>query len=360
MNFDLSEEQRLLESSLDRFLAERCPVARVRELFDSGEGLDETLWRGLSELGVMGLHLPEEYGGSGLELLDLAVVAEAFGRHATPGPFLEHVLGGLAIALGGSEEQRSRWLPGLASGELRVSLALAEGEDRWQPEQWQLPGGARVSGVKEHVPHASGADLFVVGLHGGTLGLVEGSDPGLRGEPLEILDRSRPLSRLHLDGAGCDLLPRGAEAAPRMRDAGLVLLAADACGGGIACLDLAVAYAGTREQFGVKIGSFQALKHQLADMAIHIHPARGLFWFAAHAFEHVPEESAVSAALAKAHLTDRFLDVARASVEAHGGIGYTWECDVQFWLKRAVFDRAFLGDPSCHRRRVAEQMDWSE
>ena len=117
-------------------------------------------------------------------------------------------------------------------------------------------------------------------------------------------------------------------------------------------------YAKTREQFGVTIGHFQALKHQLASMAIEVEPARGLYWYAAHAFDHVPEEAERYAALAKAHVTDLYLQVARDSVEAHGGIGFTWECDVQIWFKRAMFDRAFLGLPQLHRERSAQLADW--
>ena len=126
----------------------------------------------------------------------------------------------------------------------------------------------------------------------------------------------------------------------------------------MACVDASVEYAKTREQFGVKIGTFQALKHQLADMAVEAHPTQGLVWYAAHAFDHLPDEAAAAAANAKAHVTDRFVDIARRTVEAHGGIGYTWECDVQFWFKRSLFDWALLGDPNLHRRRTADLLDW--
>ncbi|MAG34267.1 MAG: acyl-CoA dehydrogenase [Deltaproteobacteria bacterium] len=368
MNFDLSDEQLLLEETVDKFLGTECPMTRVRELFDGDEGYDEAVWRGLGEMGVLGLHLPEDVGGAGLELLELSVVAEAIGRHATPGPFLEHALAAMAIDLGGSDAQRERWLPQLATGELRATFAIAEGpaegaaaggaEGSWRPEQWQIGDGAVVSGEKRFVPHARGADLFVVGLRGGGFGLVESAASGLATERVEGLDRTRRLDSVRFDETPCDPLPRGAEVANRVLDAGLVLLAADAHGGGMACVDASVEYAKTREQFGVKIGSFQALKHQLADMAVEIHPTRGLVWYAAHAFDHLPDEAPAAAANAKAHLTDRFVDVARRTVEAHGGIGYTWECDVQFWFKRSLFDWAMLGDPSLHRRRIADLLGW--
>jgi alkylation response protein AidB-like acyl-CoA dehydrogenase len=154
------------------------------------------------------------------------------------------------------------------------------------------------------------------------------------------------------------VLPEGKAAAPRVRDAGLCLLAADAFGTGKRLVDMSVAYAKEREQFGVTIGHFQALKHQLANMALEIEPARGLYWYAAHAFDHLREEAERAAALAKAHITDRAMQIARDAVEVHGGIGFTWECDVQIWFKRAIFDRAFLGIPSLHRERAAQLAGW--
>ncbi len=358
MNFDLSDEQRLLQETVDKFLANECPPARVRQIFDSDSSFDPDLWKDLAKLGLGGLALPEQYGGAGLELLDLAVVAEILGRRATPGPFFEHALAGMAIALAGSEEQKRDWLPRLAAGDARATVAFAEADDAWQPDQWKLPAAETLAGTKHHVPHARHADLILVGLAGGNLALVERGAPGLTIEAVLGLDRTRRLERVQLDATPCTLLPDGPAAAPRVRDAGLVLIAADAFGGGAQCVEVAVEYAKTREQFGVKIGEFQALKHQLANMALEIEPARGLYWYAAHAFDQVPAESAACAALANSHLTDRFVEVARNTVEAHGGIGYTWECDVHFWLKRAVFDRAFLGDPGLHRRRAADLYGW--
>jgi alkylation response protein AidB-like acyl-CoA dehydrogenase len=153
-------------------------------------------------------------------------------------------------------------------------------------------------------------------------------------------------------------LPGGGEAACRVRDVGLVLLAADAFGGASRLVEMSVEYAKTRVQFDVPIGQFQAVKHKLADMATDVEPARGLYWYAAHAIDRLPAESERAAALAKAHLTDRYLQVAREAVEVHGGIGFTWECDVQIWFKRAMFDRAYLGPPEGHRDRAAALAGW--
>jgi alkylation response protein AidB-like acyl-CoA dehydrogenase len=357
MNFDLSDEQLLLQDTVNQFLGSECPAARLREIFDADDDFDPVLWKGMAELGLAGLHLPDEYGGAGLELLDLALTAEVLGRHAAPGPFLGHALAGLAIALGGSPAQKERWLPRLAGGDALGTLAWAEAGKGWQPDDWSLVASDCVSGAKQHVPHAHVADLIVVGTSGGGLALIERGQ-GVSVEAEEGADRTRRLHHVTFDAAPCELLADGVAVASRVRDAALVLLAADAFGGASRLVEASVEYARTREQFGVVIGQFQALKHQLADMALEVEPTRGLYWYAAHAFDHVPEEAERSAALAKAHVTDVFMQVARDAVEAHGGLGFTWECDVQIWFKRAMFDRAFLGTPSLHRERAAVLAGW--
>jgi alkylation response protein AidB-like acyl-CoA dehydrogenase len=358
MDFGLSEEQDLLQTTVRRFLAGECPPSRVRELFESAEDESLPLWRGLAELGVAGLAVPEEHGGAGLGVLDLALVAEVLGEAAAPGPFLGHALATLAIAVGGSAEQQRRFLPALAAGERLGSVAFAEPGGAWEPDAWRASGGTALSGVKEWVPAAGQADLWVVGTAGAGLALVEPARGGVKIEPMAGSDRTRRAARATLEGAAADPLPGGAAAARRVRDAALVLLAADAHGGAARCVELSVAYAKTREQFGVTIGHFQALKHQLANMALEVEPSRALWWYAAHAWDARLADAERAAALAKAHLTDAYMQVARDTVEAHGGIGFTWECDVQIWFKRALFDRAFGGSPAVHRERAARLAGW--
>jgi alkylation response protein AidB-like acyl-CoA dehydrogenase len=358
MDFGLSEEQALLQATVRQFAARECPPARLRQQFESEADASLELWRGLAELGVAGLALPEAHGGAGLGLLDLALVAEVLGHAALPGPFLGHSLAGLALALGGSPEQQRAWLPKLAAGETLASVALAEPDGGFGPEAWTAKGEERLSGAKVWVPAAQAADLLVVGVAGGGLVLVERAARGVLVEPQAVADRTRRVGRVRFDGARCEALPGGAEAAGRVRDAALVLLAADALGGASHCVERSVEYARTREQFGVTIGHFQALKHQLANMALEVEPSRALVWFAAHAFDRLPAEAPRAAALAKAHLTDAYMQVARDTVEAHGGIGFTWECDVQIWFKRALFDRAFAGTPEVHRERAARLAGW--
>jgi alkylation response protein AidB-like acyl-CoA dehydrogenase len=359
VNFGLSEEQELLQETVRGFVAKECPAPRLRQIFDAGEGHDPALWKGLAEIGVAGLAIDEKYGGAGLEWLDLALAAEVLGAGALPGPFLGHSLAALAIGLAGSDEQRERWLPQLASGERIGTVAFGEAGDAWAGDEWALAlDGGRLRGAKEAVPFGALADVIVAGVAGGGLVVVERGAAGLSVEDMGGVDRTRPIARLGFEGTPCQPLPGGAAAAPRVRDAGLALLAADALGGAWHLVEASAEYAKTREQFGQVIASFQAVKHKLADMAVEVEPARGLCWYAAHAFDRIPAEAERAAALAKAHLTDRFVAVARDAVEVHGGIGFTWECDVQIWFKRALFDRAFLGTPEVHRERAARLAGW--
>jgi alkylation response protein AidB-like acyl-CoA dehydrogenase len=359
MNFDLTDEQRMLQDTVAQVCERHCPPTALHKRLEAETDLDADLWQDLARIGVTGLAIPAEYGGAELEVLDLAVTAEILGYYAAPGPFLGHVLAARAIDRAGTDEQKQRWLPGLATGEKIGTVALAETGDRWEPGSWSIAAGAQISGTKEFVGAADVADLMVVGLQGGELAVVERGANGLSTEALDGADLTRRVHRVIFAQTPAELLPAGPQAAGALRDVGLALLAADAFGGSQRLLEMCVEYAKTREQFGVTIGSFQGLKHQLANMAVDVEPGRGLYWFAAYAQDHVPEEAERIAAIAKAHITDRYMQIARDSVEAHGGIGFTWEGDVQIWFKRAMFDRGFLGAPSSHRERSVQMAPWS-
>lgn len=359
MDFGLSEEQQLLQETVRGFVENECPTTRLRELFDGGIGHDPGLWRGLSEMGLAGLAVPESHGGAGLEVLDVALVAEVLGYGALPGPFLGHSLSCLAIAAGDSEEARSRWLAKLGEGSTVGSVALGEGSGGWEPGDWSVQcRDGRLHGEKVHVPHAADCDLLVVGTEGAELVVVEREAEGVRVESLDGIDRTRPVYRVCFDDAPAEPLAGGLALAERVRDAGLVLLAADAFGAATRLIELSVAYAKSREQFGYPIAQFQAVKHQLARMGTDIEPTRGLFWYAAYACDHLPDEAAEEAAIAKAHVSDRAIEVARQAVEVHGGYGFTWECEVHMWMKRIMFDRAFLGTPDALRARAADLAGW--
>jgi alkylation response protein AidB-like acyl-CoA dehydrogenase len=350
VDFDLSAEQRLLEQSIDSFFAGSFPPSRVRHCYDAELGpLDD-----LSALHLSEILIPEAYGGGGGTVLDVAVAAERLGAAAAPGPFLGRVLASHAINIAGSDEQRVRWLPELASGRRRATIAVGEPGDRWSVDELRM-GGRRLTGEKRYVLAGDGVDLAVVVLADG-LALVEFGADGLTVVDADVLDRTRPMVSLAFDGPDHERLagPRaGADAAERVLQLGAVLLAADAHGGAAKCLDLAVSYGQVREQFGTTIGHFQAIQHQLADMAVDVLPSRGMYWYAAHAMDCALDDASGFASLAKAHITERYVAAARRTIEVHGGVGYTWECDLHFYLRRAVFDRAYLGSPELHRQRRA-------
>lgn len=357
MDFSLSEEQELLQETVRGFAMNECPPATVREIFDGERAAEPALWKGLVEMGVAGLTVGERDGGAGLGLLEAALVAEVLGHHAVPVPFLGHTLAALAISEGGSEAQRARWLPRLASGEALGTIALGEGDDLWAPASWEtrLSDGA-VTGTKRHVPAADRADLVVVGTAGGGLAFVAGGASGATVEDVATVDRGRPLSTLRFSATPAEPLADGA--AQRVCDAGLVLLAADAFGAADRLIRMTADYANTRQQFGQVIGQFQGVKHQIADMAVDVIPTRGMWWYAAHAFDRGTDDASRAAALAKSHVTDRAQQAARDAVECHGGIGFTWECDVQIWFKRVMQDRLFLGTPERLRETIAATGGW--
>ncbi len=359
MDFGLTEEQDMLQETLRGFVQNECPTTRLRELFDDGIGHDSALWHALAEMGVVGLIVPEEFGGAGMELLDLALVAEVLGEAALPSPFLGHSLACLGVILKGSAEQQAEILPGLANGSQIATVALQEGAVGWAPGEWSAKlDGDRLSGTKTIVCHANVADHFLVGLQGGELAWVDARAKQVRIEPVGSIDRTRPFATLHFEAAPATRLSGGTGESSKLTDAASVLLAADAFGAASKLIDLDVAYSLSREQFGQPIALFQSIKHQIARIATDLEPTRALWWYAAHALDHLPEDAARSASLTKAHITDRAMHAARQSVELHGGYGFTWECEVQMWFKRIMFDRSYLGTPEDHRGRCAELGGW--
>jgi alkylation response protein AidB-like acyl-CoA dehydrogenase len=358
MKFFLTHEQISIQDTVEQLVKGTLGDRGLHEVIDGVRDKEATLWREMGALGMLGVAVPEEYGGLELGVLELALISEALGYTGAPGPFLGHALATLAVQLGGDEQQRREWLPNLASGETIGTAAFAEEGGLWLPDQWTLAGGETISGVKTHVIGADQASLLVVGLAGGALAVVDAKGPGVTIEALDGIDRTRPVFRVTFDKAPAKLLSDGKSAASRVIDAGLALIAADAYGGGRRSVEMAVEYAKQREQFGQKIAQFQALRHQLANIVLEVEPCRGLYWYAAHAWDMNEDGLSHAAALAKSHITDRCLQAARDMVEAHGGIGFTWEYDAHIWLKRAMFNWAWLGAPPLHRTRVADLAAW--
>jgi len=362
MDFGLSEEQVLFKDTLRRFLDAECPTTRVRSIMESPDGHDPVLWSALARLGVTGLVVPPEQGGAGLDILDAALAAEELGRACTPGPYLGATMAAVALADCEPSEVTARWLAGLASGETLITFALGEGTGQWDAAALTTrAAGDTLSGAKSLVPAATVADAIVVSAiddDGPGLWLVERGSRGVEVLPLKGTDMTRRVDALRLTQAPAIKLASGRRASDRARDAGLVMLAADAYGGSIRCLEMTRDYALTREQFGQVIGAFQGVKHQLADLATELEPACSLWWYAAHALDQIPEDAARHAALAKALLSDLYDRAVRVAIELHGGIGFTWEFDLHLWFRRAMFDRAFLGEASYHRERAATLAGW--
>jgi len=364
VDFGLSEEQLVLEHSLRRFLTEEAPVERVREWVAECPGADNGSWTKLAELGIAGILVSEEHGGSGLGMFDAALAAESLAWALTPAPFLgSAVMAAVALGEGADAEQQGRWLPRIATGECRVGVAAME-----------LTGAREGAGVEERdgqlhgkalmVIDAIGADAHLVplGAEGESLALVDAHAPGLSCTPLDTIDPTRGFAEIVF----ADVEPaewiggRGAMASTsaRMLDAGRIALAADLLGASERAIELAVAYAGQREQFGRLIGSFQAVKHMCAEMIAELEPARSLVWYAAHAFDELPEEAPLLAAHAKAHLSEIARDIVRTATEVHGGIGFTAEQNLHCWFKRAGVDRQLLGGPNDLRERAARVQGW--
>jgi len=285
-------------------------------------------------------------------------VTEVLGRFAAPSGFIEHVVGSACLAWCRDAELKANWLPRLAAGTSRVTLSFAgEGED-WSPAEWSLSPEKTLSATRHNVPWPSQMDIMLIGLRGRKLGLIDLAGAGVTVEPMASLDPTRPLATIVLDEAACTPIDADDALAWRLFDLWSILLAADAFGGASHCLGTTVAFAGERVQFGQPIGQFQAVKHQLADLALQIEPMAGLYWYAAHALDKYLPDSSIAAARAKAHVTEIYAESVRRSIELHGGIGYTWEFGIHVWLRRAIYDRQYLGTPARHRARVADLLGW--
>jgi alkylation response protein AidB-like acyl-CoA dehydrogenase len=361
MDFGLSEDQVLLKDTIKRFLAEKVPTTRVRQVMEGDASLARDLWTELAELGVAGVIAPAEHGGLERELLDLALVAEELGYAAAPGPFLGCAMATVALNEGGDAAQQAKWLPKLAAGEALATIAWGEENSEWTPTalRTRVVSG-RLSGRKLLVPSGQLADVFVVAgqdEQGPHLFLVERDSPGVEISAMTVNDMTRPLDVVAFSETHAVKLPNAA-AVQRTLDAGLILLAADAYGGSRRCLEMACSYALTREQFGQPIATFQAVKHQLANMAADLEPSLSLVWYSAHAFDRIQDQSTRHAAMVKAHMSDLYDRVTRDTTELHGGIGFTWEFDLHLWFRRALLDRSLLGEAIYHRARAADLAGW--
>ena len=355
MDFSLTEDQRMMQASLSRTLADAASLDRVRKFAGDPADRGADVWAALTDFGLPGIVIPEAYGGLGLTLLDAALMAEALGRAVTPVPFLGAVLAPLALRLAGAPEQQSQWLPKLASGEVTAAVAISEAVAGARDGAGVTSSGGKLSGKALFVPGGLGADLLIVADTGGALHLVDGRASGLGREIMTGIDLTRRMAELTFDQVAAEPLTGGKSALTRLRDAGWVLLAADTLGACDVMIEKAVAYAKERKQFGRVIGSFQAVKHLCAEMAAELEPCRSLVWYAGYAFDAAPDEASLVAAHAKAHLSEVSRFIARTSTEVHGGMGITDLLGLHFWFKRVGLNRQLLGGPE-RVRALAAQM----
>jgi alkylation response protein AidB-like acyl-CoA dehydrogenase len=351
MNFDLTDDQRAIQRTAKEFLAARYKPEEVRRLaLEDDRGFTDEQWAQIAELGWPALVVPEEDGGLGLGVVELAVVQEQVGYALAPSPFLSTVAAGLLLAAAGDAEQRERWLAPIASGEKRGAVAVLDGGANELE-----PTGGSLTGTKIAVPDAGGADVLVVSGAGGRHYLVEPGAPGVTIEAAQALDPSRKLFTVHLEGAAAHQLAGGDdEAVQRAYDVLAVAVAAESVGVAQRTMEMAVEYAKDRKQFGRPIGAYQAVSHTCAQMLLETEGARSTVLYAAWALDNEPQSGSLAAAMAKAYAGDAGFRVPAAALQVHGGIGFTWEHDLHLWLKRGRANRSLFGSPRHHRGRVAD------
>lgn len=365
MNFDLSDEQNMLREQAERIFQEHAAPERLRKLLDERAPYDPDLWNSLSELGFLGAALPEEYGGLGMTPLDLAMLVEEAGRACAPVPLFSSIcLAAEAIALAGTEAQKAEWLPKLTSGEAIGTFAHVEG-----------PGpvlGARVTtrfagetltGVKFPVPDAAIARIAVVAAVDAdgapVLALLDLAQDGVDREDVPGMDELRHHARLTLDGAKAEAMCAGEAATAALGalyDRAAVYAAFEQVGGAERALFMARDYALERKVFSRPIGSYQGIKHRLADMLCLVEVARSNAWYAAWALVNDPEGARAAAAAARLSATEAYEFASRENVQIHGGIGYTWEADCHFYYRRSRLIAASLGTPAEWSDRLVAAM----
>ncbi|MFC5744381.1 acyl-CoA dehydrogenase family protein [Actinomadura rugatobispora] len=361
MRFGPSEEQLALRDTLRSLLGEHAHAARAAYEGDPADG--RRLWdRMVRELGLTAVGVPEEYGGTGASFGDLAVVAEELGRALAPVPFFSSAVLAARILLE-SGDDAGAWLPALVRGESVATAALVEEAGDWSFAELTTTarpaaGGWVLDGAKHFVTDAPVADLLLVlarAPEGPTLFAVRAGDLS-RHIPQDALDATRPLGTVILRASpGVPVGPPGG-ALPvleRALAAAAIGLACEQAGGANRCLDMAVGYAGIRKQFDRPIGSFQAVKHMLADVLVDNESASAAASYGAWAVDHAPGEVPALASLCKSFASDAYTAAAKTNVQVHGGIGFTWEHDAHLHLRRALSTRAFLGSPQAHRELIA-------
>jgi alkylation response protein AidB-like acyl-CoA dehydrogenase len=328
VNFDFSDDQQAIKRTARELLAERAGPERVRELAEA-ERYDDESWKEIGELGWPGIFIGEEHGGQGLGTVELVILMEELGYSLAPLPFLSNAAAGLVLDAAGSDEQKERWLPGIASGEARGTVGLV-----------------RDDGEAKLVPDADSAAVILLLGHEGAR-IVEPGQAQI--EPVPTMDATRRFARVRADGAGDALEGDRIPGISRMA----VALAAELTGIAQRAMEMSVDYARERRQFGRPIGAYQAVSHRCAQMLLETEGARSASYYAAWAADAEPETLPLAASMAKAYASDAGWRVCTSALQVHGGIGFTWEHDLHFFLKRAKVDAMLYGSAREHRESVA-------
>ena len=370
MDFDLSKPQKLLQNSVREFLSRDCEAQRVRELMETPTAFDEALWAGVADQGWTGLTIPEQWDGLGLGAVELAAVAEAMGQFCLPGPFISNLWGSSLISAAGNDAQAEKYLSRIVDGDLLATVAYLEESAGWSPGGIALTaepadGGFSLSGAKFFVGDAetAGVILWVCRI-GAELAIfsLEPDTPGLTISAMPAIDQTRKLYKVELAGATVSadrLLARGETAASALGKAtreATVAVCAELVGAMQWLLSTTVEYAKTREQFGKPVGAFQAVSHRCADMFLCLENARAAAYYAAWAVSVDNPEADRFVSIAKAYCSDAARDAANNGIQAHGGIGFTWEYDLQLYYKRAKSSEILFGDATYHRERIASMI----
>jgi alkylation response protein AidB-like acyl-CoA dehydrogenase len=376
MQFVHSEEQQMIRASARTLLAQYGSV-RLRAAMDEPGGYERALWRQISgELGWSALAIPEAYGGAGLGWVELCILQEEQGRRLVASPFFASVaLAGAIVREAAAEAQRRTLLKRIAGG-ARVACALTGRDGRPPPEDVTVQldtraGELTLNGISDFVIHADSADLLLVlarahGSAGLSVVVLPAATPGISITPHVMLDLTRPMAQVaftNVPVAAGELLGSAGSvdaAVAKGLDLARIALAAEALGGAEQVLEMTTEYVKQRVQFGRPIGSFQALKHRLADMMVQVEAAKSAAWYAACVADEDSEELAEAAAIAKSYCCDAFYDCAASAIQLHGGVGFTWEHDVHLYFKRARASATLLGSPAWQRERLMRVLGLGE
>ncbi|CAN5840566.1 acyl-CoA dehydrogenase family protein [soil metagenome] len=369
MNFAFTEEQDELRRTVRSFLEAKSAESAVREQMETDDGYDPAVWRQMAEqMGLAGLHVPEEHGGSGYGYVELGIVLEEMGRALLCAPFFSTVvLAANALIHCGDDAAQAEYLPGIASGDTVATLAFTEPSGRWGEDGIEMTArvdgyAARLSGTKSYVIDGHTASLILVAARtdaGVSLFAVDSEASGLTRTSLPTMDQTRKQARLDfddtparpigVDGAGWTVLSK-------VLDLAAVALAAEQVGGAQRVLEMAVEYAKVRVQFGRPIGSFQAIKHKCADMLLDVESAKSAAYYGMWCAAEMNDELPAVASMAKAYCSEAYFHAAAENIQIHGGIGFTWEHPAHLYFKRAKSSELLFGDATYHRELLAQRL----